>query len=346
MIGSCPMRWASVYSISPTNRSTSCASSTAATKTSTTTVRSTPSPASSPAIWISRGSKRRISLADLAADAGEALRCRLVFVVDIERLGIRTGGLVLLPEAFISEPSAAPGPRVLWIELHRLVEIGRRRLIIADGQIAQCPRGPRFGIAVFQADCSGEVVDGELVLLAALIEQAAIVIGVGIVGLERDCLVEIGERLVGVTLPAIDDAAADISGRIIGVDGQRLVVVGKRQVETVGLAIDQGAIGVGLCVIGIETDCLVEIGERLIVAAGFAVDRSAHIVGLRVLGMIGDDLAERGQVRLRRCQQTLAGSGVGCRRIAQCRATGQRRQKAQQREAAGGYSRDLEDGEA
>ena len=70
-----PLRWASVYLILPTSRSTSCASSTAATKTSTTTARSMPSPASSPAIWIESvyASKCRISLTDLAADASKTL---------------------------------------------------------------------------------------------------------------------------------------------------------------------------------------------------------------------------------------------------------------------------------
>ena len=48
-----PTRWASGCSSWPTSRSTSCVFSTAATKISTPTARSTPSPASSPAIWIS-----------------------------------------------------------------------------------------------------------------------------------------------------------------------------------------------------------------------------------------------------------------------------------------------------
>ena len=41
-------------------------------------------------------SKRRIGLADLAADAGEAGLRRLIFAVDVERLGVGAGGLVLL----------------------------------------------------------------------------------------------------------------------------------------------------------------------------------------------------------------------------------------------------------
>src|SRR5579863_4798722 len=192
--GSCPLPWASGCSNSPISQSTSCASSTAATRISTKMGRSTPSRASSPAIWIDcsapdraarsgsangRSSKCRIGLADLAADAGESLLRRRIFVVDIERLRIGAGGLVLLPETLVSEPPAAPGPHILRIELHRIVEIARRRLIVADGEIAERARDPRFCIVVFEADGGREIVDGELVLLPALIQQAAIVIGVG-----------------------------------------------------------------------------------------------------------------------------------------------------------------------
>ena len=60
-----------------------------------------------------------------------------------------------------------------------------------------------------------EIVDRELVLVLALIEQAAIVIGFRIVGLQRDRLVEIGERLLVAALLRVDDAAAEIGRRIV-----------------------------------------------------------------------------------------------------------------------------------
>src|ERR1700684_4316142 len=50
--GPCLTPWVSICSRSPTNPSTSCASSTAATKISTPMARSMPSAAFSPAIWI------------------------------------------------------------------------------------------------------------------------------------------------------------------------------------------------------------------------------------------------------------------------------------------------------
>ena len=49
----------------------------------------------------------------------------------------------------------------------------------------------RLGLLRRQAVCRGEVVDRGLVLFFVLIEQAAIVIGLRIVGGERDRLVEI-----------------------------------------------------------------------------------------------------------------------------------------------------------
>ena len=197
---------------------------------------------------------RRLKTSDrfgrLCRRRGQSPFCRRIFVADVERLGIGTGGLVLRSEPLVGKPAAGPGPHILRIELHRLVEIARRRLIVADGEIAQRSRDPWFGIAVFETDRGREIVDGELVLLPALIEQTAIVIGVGVVRLERDRLVEIAERIGGAALLAIDDAAAEISRRIVDVDRQRLVIVGERESELIGLAIDQSAVGIGLRVIG------------------------------------------------------------------------------------------------
>ena len=104
-----------------------------------------------------------------------------------------------------------------------------------------------------------------MVLTLALIEQAALIIRLCIVGLERDGLVQVGERLRAVTLCAVDDAAAKKLRRVAAVDGERLVVIGERQVEFAGPLIKQRAIGVGLGVVGVEADPLVEMASASLV---------------------------------------------------------------------------------
>src|SRR5271168_4209169 len=214
------MRWARRCSSSPTSQSTSCVSSTAAMKISIPMARSTPWRGFSPAIWIRaplRGSRRsecRIGLADSAADASEAGLRRLIFAVDVERLGIGTGGLVLGADPFIGKPTAGPGPQVRRTELHRLIEILARRLVVADREIAQAARDKGLVLLAVERNRGREIVDGERVLALALIEQAAIVISFGIVRLQRNRFVEIAERLARFTLFAIDDAAAEITRRI------------------------------------------------------------------------------------------------------------------------------------
>ena len=133
-------------------------------------------------------------------------------------------------------------------------------------------------------------------LLLALIEQAAIVIGFGVVGADRDRLVEVLEGIQRLFAYPIDDAAAEICRGVILVERDRLVVVGDCQIELAGLAFDQSAIAIGLRVVRIEAHGLVEIGQRLVVASGLAEHRAAHVVGLRVVGIALDDAAQRGQV--------------------------------------------------
>ena len=139
-----------------------------------------------------------------------------------------------------------------------------------------------------------------MVLVLRLVEQAAVVIGLGVVGTDRDRLVEIGERRHALGLLAVDDAAADVGDRIIGVDRERAIVVGERAVELLGLAIDQAAVGVGLRVVRIEADGLVEVGERLLVTAGAAEHGAAHVESLRIGRVALDHLGERGDVGRRR----------------------------------------------
>src|SRR5579862_6285468 len=136
-------------------------------------------------------SKRLIRLPHPAADPGEAGLRRLIFVVDVERFRIRAGGLLLLPEPLIGKAAAGPGLGAHRVALHRLIEIARCRLVVADREVAQAARDELVGALRGEPERSGEIVDGELVLALALIEQAAAVIGLGIVGFQRDRLVEI-----------------------------------------------------------------------------------------------------------------------------------------------------------
>ena len=75
------------------------------------------------------------------------------------------------------------------------------------------------------------VVDRELMLALPLIEQAAIVVRLGVVGLERDRLVEVVERLRAVPLLAVHDAAAEIGRRVGAIERERPVIVGEREIE-------------------------------------------------------------------------------------------------------------------
>src|SRR5208282_6694564 len=150
---------------------------------------------------------RLVRLPDLAADARKAGTRGLVFLVDIERCGVGAGRLLLLPEALVSEPAARPSLQAQGLDLHGLVEIARRRLGVADCQVAERARHPRLGLLRGQPNGRREVVDSNLVLMLALIEQAAIVVGLRIVRLERDHFVEVAERLHAVALLTVNDAA-------------------------------------------------------------------------------------------------------------------------------------------
>ena len=89
---------------------TGCTSGRSATARSRRCARST-----TPRCWRKRGaanaacSKRLIDLPGLAADAREALLGRVVLLVDVERLGVGAGGLLLVAEPLVGKPAAGPG---------------------------------------------------------------------------------------------------------------------------------------------------------------------------------------------------------------------------------------------
>src|ERR1700681_3933026 len=103
--------------------------------------------------------ERLIGLPVFAADAGESGAGGLVLLVDVERLGVGAGSLLLVAEALIGEAAAHPGLQVLRLELDRLVEIARRRLEVADRDVAQAARDDRLGRLMGEADRRREVVD-------------------------------------------------------------------------------------------------------------------------------------------------------------------------------------------
>ena len=189
--------------------------------------------------------------------------------------------------------------------------------------VAERARHEQIGLLCRQSQRDGEVVNSDLVLTLALIQETAIVVGLGVIGTKRDRLVEVGERLNLVALLPMDDPAAEIGGGVIAVDTQRLVVVGQRQFELAALAVQKAAVGVGLRVIRIEADRFVEIRERRVRIAGIRKHRPAHIVGLWIVRMFLDHLAQRGQIGLGRCDRRFA---IRSAYRTQPRAGGQRQQ--------------------
>src|SRR6266700_2645237 len=180
---------------------------------------------------------------------------------------------------------SAPRRFILGAQVDGAAVGAGRSGLVAEALIGEPSGGPGLGILRV-------VLHRELVLILALIQQTAIVIGLGIVGTKRDGPVEILQRLLRLLLRLVDEAAAEIGRRVIGIERDRAFVVGHRLVEPPGLAVDQPAIGVGLPIIGVEADRLVEIGERLFGLAGLRQHRAARVVDLRIAGIVLDGLGQ------------------------------------------------------
>ncbi|MCY1292614.1 hypothetical protein D9M68_387230 [compost metagenome] len=136
-------------------------------------------------------------------------------------------------------------------------------------------------------------------LVACLVDQAAIVIGAGIGRVELDRLVEIVEGGIELAGLAIEVAAADIGDVVVGVELQRHVVVGKCGLGVAHVAMNQRPVGIGLVEAWVQLDRLVEIGNGAAVFAGAAIGRAADIVAFGIARVRGDDARERGDVFLR-----------------------------------------------
>src|ERR1700687_2944189 len=90
--------------------------------------------------------ERRIAAPGLPADPGKTLCGGLVVAADVERLGVGPSRLLLVVQPLVGEPAAGPGLDVLRIDQDRVVEVARRRLEIADGEVAQRARDERVGL--------------------------------------------------------------------------------------------------------------------------------------------------------------------------------------------------------
>jgi len=102
----------------------------------------------------------------------------------------------LVAEPLIGEPPCGPDLRVLRVGLHRLVEVGGGFLHFIQREVTDRAAEQRFGALRRQAVGRGKIVDGQLMLLFALMQQAAVVQRLGVVRIEPDGAIELGKRLV------------------------------------------------------------------------------------------------------------------------------------------------------
>src|SRR6202035_375754 len=172
-----------------------------------------------------RFSERIVALARLAADAGKTSSRRFVLRAQIDGAGVGAGGLGLVAETLIGKAPGYPDLRVLRIGLHRLVKIGGRLFGLVQSEVAERAAEQRLGLPRPQTTRCGKIVDRELVLLLALIEQAAIVIRLSVIGTKADRLVEILKRFPRLVPRLVDHAAAKPGRRVIGIEHQRPLVI-------------------------------------------------------------------------------------------------------------------------
>ena len=81
--------------------------------------------------------------------------------------------MVSVAEAFIGKPPGDPDLLVLRIGLHGFVEVDRGFLRLVQREITDRAREQRPGLLRLKTVRRREVVDRELVLLLALVKQAA-----------------------------------------------------------------------------------------------------------------------------------------------------------------------------
>ena len=163
----------------------------------------------------------------LAADAHQAASRSFILGMECDRTAIGSGRLGLVAEPLINKAAGCPRLRAVRVGLHRLVEVGGGFLGLVEREVTRRTAQQWVGPLRCQAIGRGEILDRLLVLLLTLIDQAAAVEGLRVVGIERDRAIEFRERFFGlagfgenlaargVALCVADAACADIIGRFL-----------------------------------------------------------------------------------------------------------------------------------
>src|SRR5258708_22367367 len=180
----------------------------------------------------------------LPAEARQGAARGFVLGADRDRASRGGGGLGLVAEPLVSQAAGGPRRRAVRIGLHRLSEVGGGFLGLVEREVTGRTAQQRLSPLRGQAIGGGEILDCLLVLLFALIDQAAAVQRLRAVGVERERAIEFREGFLGlagfgqnlavrgVALRVADAAGADIVGRLLR-DRFRLFTVGspRSQIE-------------------------------------------------------------------------------------------------------------------
>ena len=142
-----------------------------------------------------------------------------------------------------------------------------------------------------QGDGPIEIVDRRLAIAVGRPLDAAVVMGVAIVGLQRQGLVEIFDRPHRLVLGAIGPAAADQGPNQLGIEHQGLVVVGQGLVVISLVGPRRSPIVPGQHVLGIEPDGRAEIFDRLFVLFLLPPGHAANVPAGDPLGLVFDLVA-------------------------------------------------------
>ena len=95
--------------------------------------------------------------------------------MDADGAAIGASGLGFVAEALINKPSGSPDLCVVRVGLRRLVKIGGGLLDLVQREVTDRAAQQRFGALRRQAIRGAKIVDRKLMLLFALIKQAAAV---------------------------------------------------------------------------------------------------------------------------------------------------------------------------
>src|SRR5690606_5693422 len=126
------------------------------------------------------------------------------------RSRVGTGSPVPLTTALIDQPLVGPAFRKVLIQPDRGVEIRKGIFLVAERQIRQPTRVISVRLARRVRDRFGEIFNGELMLVAGLVEETAPVIGARVGRIQVDRTLKVLERFVGPSAQPVELAASDI----------------------------------------------------------------------------------------------------------------------------------------